>query len=134
VGWVDPTVDAADTVRDLCSDVIAWTQQALSMGDYVDYNLMPPGSAQPAAGVCHRRDGNSRIRVWMVYFGVADLEESLSTHARGGEVIAAPRRAGNTRYAIVKDFGWRDRCLNATVAEPDCRKALCEPSHGSRLL
>jgi predicted enzyme related to lactoylglutathione lyase len=75
------------------------------MGDYVDYNMVPPDSEVPAAGVCHRRSGNSRIPpVWMVYFVVADLDESLAKARRlGGEVIAEPRRAGNSRYAMVKD-------------------------------
>jgi uncharacterized protein len=105
VGWVDLTVEAAASVRDFYAAVIGWKPEALSMGNYVDYNMVPPDSGVPAAGVCHRRDGNVHIPpVWMVYFVVADLDESLATaRGRGGEVIAEPRRAGNSRYAMVKD-------------------------------
>jgi predicted enzyme related to lactoylglutathione lyase len=61
VGWVDLTVNAAEAVRDFYADVVGWKPEALSMGDYVDYNMTPPESTSPAAGVCHRRDGNSQI-------------------------------------------------------------------------
>jgi predicted enzyme related to lactoylglutathione lyase len=75
------------------------------MGNNVDYNMVPRDSREPSVGVCHRRGGNSSIPpVWMVGFVVADLESSLArVQAQGGEVIAAPRRAGNGRYAMVKD-------------------------------
>jgi predicted enzyme related to lactoylglutathione lyase len=105
IGWVDLTVDAADAVRDFYSDVVGWKAEPVIMGQYVDYNMTTPDGGVPAAGVCHRRDGNAHIPpVWMVYFVVADLEESIAkVRARGGEVVAEPRRAGNTRYAMFKD-------------------------------
>jgi predicted enzyme related to lactoylglutathione lyase len=105
VGWVDLTVDPADSIRDFYADVVGWRPEPLSMGDHVDYNMMPPESAAPAAGVCHRRDGNSNIpSVWMVYFVVADVDGSLAkVQRRGGGMIGEPRRAGNSRYAMVRD-------------------------------
>jgi predicted enzyme related to lactoylglutathione lyase len=104
VGWVDLTIDAADAVRDFYADVIGWKPEPVTMGQYVDYNMTTPGGV-PAAGVCHRRDGNAHIPpVWMVYFVVADLDDSIAkVQARGGEVVAEPRRAGNSRYAMIKD-------------------------------
>jgi predicted enzyme related to lactoylglutathione lyase len=105
VGWVDLTVDAADTVRDFYSNVVGWKPEPVAMGQYVDYNMTTPEGGVPAAGVCYRRDGNAHIPpVWIVYFIVADLDESMAkVQAHGGEVVADPRRAGDSRYAMIQD-------------------------------
>jgi len=104
IGWIDLTVEDAERVRDFYRDVVGFETSAVPMGGYDDYCLQPPGG-EPVAGVCHARGGNAGLPpVWLVYFTVADLDAALATcQARGGEIVAGPRRMGEARYAVVRD-------------------------------
>ena len=42
IGWIDMTVDDADFLRDFHKDVVGWTVEDTSMGDYSDYTMMSP--------------------------------------------------------------------------------------------
>lgn len=106
IGWMDLTVDAADTVRDFYAAVAGWTPQPLSMGDYSDYVMATPDSGQGVAGVCHARGPNAGLPpVWIPYIVVVNLDASLAEcAARGGTIVAPPRAAGGTaRYAVIRD-------------------------------
>lgn len=104
IGWIDLTVDDAESVRDFYRDVVGFETSAVGMGEYDDYCLHPPGG-DPVAGVCHARGGNAGLPpVWLVYFTVADLDASLTAcRARGGEVVVGPKPMGKARYAVVRD-------------------------------
>lgn len=103
-GWVDLTVEDADTLRDFYCDVAGWTASPVDMGGYSDYSMITPDGTA-VGGVCHARGTNAdQPPVWMVYVVVEDLDRSLaSCKARGGELVAGPKKMGEARYAIIRD-------------------------------
>lgn len=106
IGWFDLTVDDADGVRDFYSKVVGWKHDAVSMGEYSDYNMMRPGSDNPVAGICHRRGMNEQVpRGWMLYIVVEDLDKSLEeVKSGGGKLLGEPRgSAEHGRYCPVED-------------------------------
>ena len=106
IGWIDLTVPNADAVREFYADVTGWTATSLSMGDYDDYCMTPPGGDKPVAGVCHARGANaSAPPVWMIYIMVTDLDESVRRcEARGGKLRSPIREMpGSGRYCIIED-------------------------------
>jgi predicted enzyme related to lactoylglutathione lyase len=106
IGWIDLTVSDADALRDFYADVTGWTVTPLSMGDYNDYCVSPPGADKPVAGVCHARGENAKVPpVWIIYIMVADLDESVRRClARGGKVRVAERvMPGSGRFCIIED-------------------------------
>jgi len=53
------------------------------MGGYSDYLLLPPGSDEPIAGVCHARGSNADIPPqWLIYIAVQDVEVSAAECVR----------------------------------------------------
>lgn len=105
IGWIDLTVDDAESVRDFYRDVVGWSSAPVDMGDYSDFN-MSPQEGEPVAGVCHARGSNAELPPqWMIYIHVADLDQSLEACRKGGgAVIAGPKSAGPTgRYAVIRD-------------------------------
>ena len=106
VAWTDLTVPDAEGIREFYQQVVGWTPEPVDMGGYSDFNMVAPGSGQPAAGICHARGPNAHLPAqWMVYIVVADLEESLAAcRAGGGEVLAQPRSMGpGSAYAVIRD-------------------------------
>jgi predicted enzyme related to lactoylglutathione lyase len=104
VGWVDLTVEDADTVRDFYRSVVGWSHQEVAMGDYADYAMVRPDGT-PVAGVCWRRGPNTGLPpVWLVYFTVADLvAATAAVEAAGGEVLVRPKAVGGGQYAVIRD-------------------------------
>ena len=79
IGWLDLTVDDADTVRDFYRAVIGWEADSVDMGGYSDYVMRPPGTSDGVAGVCHARGSNADIPpLWLVYLTVDDVAESAA--------------------------------------------------------
>jgi predicted enzyme related to lactoylglutathione lyase len=106
LAWADLTVPDAEKIRDFYAGVVGWAPRAVDMGEYDDFNMVPPATGEPVAGVCHARGGNADVPpVWMVYFVVEDLEVSLkSVTDGGGEVLVGPKSMGpGSGYAVIKD-------------------------------
>jgi uncharacterized protein len=105
IGWHDLTVPDAARVRDFYGAVLGWEHQPLDMGGYDDYVMIPAGSADGVAGVCHARGSNANLPpVWLVYFVVEDLEPSLQECVRrGGEQVTPVRNAGGGRFCVIRD-------------------------------
>ena len=61
--WRDLTVSDATSIRDFYSAVVGWTSAGEDMGGYEDYNMIPAGSADGIAGICHARGSNAAIRL-----------------------------------------------------------------------
>jgi predicted enzyme related to lactoylglutathione lyase len=106
IAWTDLTVKDAASVRDFYHEVVGWVPQGVSMGDYDDFNMIPPGTESPAAGICHARGVNDdQPAVWMIYIIVESLEESLEAcREKGGEILVGPKSMGpGSSYAVIKD-------------------------------
>ena len=59
VAWIDLTVTDAPGVRDFYKEVVGWDSDGCKMDGYEDYNMMPGGTDQPVAGICHARETNA---------------------------------------------------------------------------
>lgn len=106
IGWVDLTVPNAEELREFYSKVIGWKSEGLSMGDYEDFVMISPDDKQPKAGICHKRGGNSEFpSAWMVYFTVANIDESISrVKESGGKVLIDIKTMENYgKYCVIED-------------------------------
>jgi predicted enzyme related to lactoylglutathione lyase len=50
-GWIDISVDDAAGLRDFYANVVGWTPEGVSMGDYEDFTMNTPHGASPVAGL-----------------------------------------------------------------------------------
>ncbi len=106
IGWIDLTVDDAVGVKEFYESVIGWSSSGVSLGDYEDFCVHPPGNEQPLAGICHKRGENKRMpSQWMVYVTVEDLDASMTRcEELGGKVIVRDRDMGSHgRMAVIQD-------------------------------
>lgn len=104
--WLDIAVEDATTVRDFYRAVVGWGSTDVEMGGYSDFLMLPPGSADGVAGVCHARGPNAKLPPqWLAYIVVSDVEASMvACRKHGGEVIAGPSNAGGgARSCAVRD-------------------------------
>ncbi len=106
VGWVDLTTAHADQLKDFYSAVIGWTSDSFDMGGYSDYAMNSPADGAGKAGICHARGANAGLPpVWLVYFVVANLEESVKRVTDlGGKILSGPRDAGAYgKFCVIED-------------------------------
>jgi uncharacterized protein len=105
VSWVDLTVPNADAVKDFYSAVAGWDVMAVEMDGYRDYCMMPPGSKQPAGGICHARGPNLDLPPqWLIYITVSNLTASLKACVQKGGMIVRPVTSiGESKMAVVAD-------------------------------
>ncbi len=96
IGWIDLTIDDATVIREFYEQVTGWTSSGVDMDGYQDYCMHPNETADPVAGICHRRGPNSEIPPqWMIYINVSDLDESIEKcKTLGGKVICGKRSFG----------------------------------------
>lgn len=106
IGWIDLTTEHATQIRDFYQSVVGWDHEAVSMGEYNDFNMHPADDTAPVTGICHTRGSNVDFpSQWMIYINVDDLDSSLEAcTASGGEIVAGPFTMGETStYAVIKD-------------------------------
>ena len=106
IAWTDLSVPDAEGLREFYSRVVGWRSDPVSMGDYDDFNMIPPGGEEPVAGICHARGTNEDLPpVWLVYIVVEDLEKSLAACLHGGgEILVGPKGMGpGSAYAVIRD-------------------------------
>jgi uncharacterized protein len=105
VGWHDLTVPDAEQIRDFYQSVVGLTASPVSMGEYSDFNMSPPGADSPVAGICHARGANAAVPPqWMLYFIVENLERSMAVCVGcGGQVLTSPRKTGEGTYCVIRD-------------------------------
>jgi predicted enzyme related to lactoylglutathione lyase len=106
IGWIDLTVPDALAIRDFYQAVVGWRAEPVEMGDYSDYSMLPPGSGDGVAGICHARGDNAAMPAqWLIYVTVADLAASLERcRALGGAVVLGPRDLGGYgQFAVIRD-------------------------------
>ncbi len=105
IGWVDLTVDNADTVRDFYREVTGWSPAEVDMGSYSDY-CMNTAAGTSVAGVCHARGTNSGLPAqWLIYITVEDLDRRAERCVElGGQVLVSPKSLGGQgRYCVIQD-------------------------------
>lgn len=108
IAWIDQTSPRADEVKAFYETVVGWISSPVSMGDYSDYNMLPPSDPQPVAGICHARGINADLPSgWLVYVVIKDLDTALAACTRlGGKVLVPPRSmGGSSRIAVIEDPG-----------------------------
>lgn len=105
IAWRDLTVADAESVRDFYKSVVGWDSEPVSMGEYNDFNMIPPGNGEAIAGICHARGGNSELPAqWLLYILVEDLDASIQAcTSLGGEIVSGPREMGADRYCVIRD-------------------------------
>lgn len=105
IAWIDLTVPDAEALRDFYASVAGWRFDPVSMGDYEDYCLLPPGSDAPVAGVCHARGANAKLpSQWLIYISVRSLAASIERClALGGKLLDGPRPVGKQQFCVIQD-------------------------------
>jgi len=105
IGWIDITVDDANGLRDFYADVVGLVPDAVSMGEYDDFNMTMPASGEPVCGICNARGGNKDLPGgWMVYFVVDDVDASAAAcTAKGGNILVEPRGLAGGRFCVLED-------------------------------
>ena len=105
IGWIDITVDDANGLRDFYADVVGLVPDAVSMGEYDDFNMTMPASGEPVCGICHAHGSNKDLPGgWMVYFVVDDVDASAAAcTAKGGNILVEPRGLAGGRFCVIED-------------------------------
>jgi predicted enzyme related to lactoylglutathione lyase len=103
--WRDLTVNDAEAIRDFYARVVRWTAQPVTMGSYQDFNMVPPETREPEAGICHARGENADLPPqWLIYIVVDDIDRSLEDCVRlGGAIVAPPRGMMGGRFCVIRD-------------------------------
>jgi len=118
IAWHDLTVENAAEVGDFYQQVVGWSSEPVDMDGYADFNMVEPGTGQPAAGVCHARGSNAEIPAqWLMYVVVADLDQSMARcREMGGKVVSGPRAVGKARFCVIRDPAGASMALYQTEA------------------
>jgi predicted enzyme related to lactoylglutathione lyase len=106
ITWTDLTVLNAEEIKTFYSEVIGWKSEAVSMGDYNDFNMNLPASGNTIAGICHKRGANAELPAqWLVYLTVADVDKSAKRCVElGGKVLTGPKDMGGYgRVCVIQD-------------------------------
>ena len=105
VVWRDLTVKNANEVSEFYTRVIGLKKEAVSMGQYDDFNLCCPNSGEPVAGVCHAEGDNADMpSQWMMYVCVENVEQSVQTVEQlGGKVLKGPTQFSGDTYYLIED-------------------------------
>ena len=105
IAWTDLTVPNAEAIRDFYKHVVGWESSPISMGDYDDYCMTPPGSERAVAGVCHTRGPNAKQPpYWLIYVVVQSVKASADRCVElGGKLIDGPRKVGDDFFCVIQD-------------------------------
>jgi uncharacterized protein len=103
--WRDLTVPNAAEVKDFYTRVVGWKAEDHPMGDYADYNIMPPESDEGITGICHARGSNASVPAqWLMYVQVDDVNAAAERcREAGGSVVDGPRKMGGQDFCVIKD-------------------------------
>jgi predicted enzyme related to lactoylglutathione lyase len=103
--WRDLTVGNAREIAEFYREVVGWETRGEDMGGYEDFHMIPPGTTESVAGICHARGTNADLPAqWLVYVAVEDIDESARKAVElGGAVLAGPRALGGGRFCVIRD-------------------------------
>ncbi|HKG24128.1 MAG TPA: VOC family protein [Thermomicrobiales bacterium] len=93
VAWNELITADPDAARAFYGDVIGWQFEDTDMGGPVKYTLLKQGDAM--YGGLMRKPDEIPVSMWVIYFHVADLDQSLAEITRlggqpAGEIIPVP--------------------------------------------
>ena len=79
--------------------------EAVEMGGYSDYSMVPPDGGDPEAGVCHKRGANAKVpSQWLMYVIVEDLDSSLEQCRRlGSKQVTEVTAQGDGIFCVIED-------------------------------
>lgn len=105
IGWIDITVDDAESLKDFYQAVTGWSTSNVNMGEYDDFAMTMPGSGDAAAGICHARGSNANLpNSWLIYIVVADaVAGATACTEKGGKVLVEPRPMGDAVFCVIED-------------------------------
>ena len=106
IGWIDLSVPDAEKIRSFYAEVIGWETSPVDMGEYQDFNMIPPGTEMPVAGICNARGMNADVPPqWLMYVIVEDTDASAARcEELGGKIVIAPKDMGqNARFSVIQD-------------------------------
>lgn len=105
IEWCDLTVTDAEAIKDFYCNLVGWKASAVSMGEYNDFNINTPETANTVAGICHARGTNSQLpSQWLMYVRVKDVPSSaLKCEALGGTVLDGPKTMGSSQFCVIQD-------------------------------
>ena len=105
IAWTDLTVENAEEVSNFYKDVVGWSPEPVSLGDYNDFNMNRPGDGEAAVGICHARGSNANIPPqWLIYLTVENVERSSNRCVElGGKIIDGPRSMGKDQFCVIQD-------------------------------
>lgn len=105
IGWIDISVNDAESVRDFYTAVTGWQAGVVDMGEYEDYTMSMPGNGEAIAGICHARGINEDLpSQWLIYIVVEDVAASARTCVnKGGRILVEPRPLGDAQFCVIED-------------------------------
>jgi predicted enzyme related to lactoylglutathione lyase len=105
IGWIEPTVDDAEGLRDFYKSVIGWETEDISMGEYSDCAMKTPSSGEGVTGICHALGSNADLpKGWLINVVVEDVAQSAAAcEAGGGKITLEPRGLAGGRFCVMKD-------------------------------
>lgn len=105
IGWHDLTVPNAVDIRNFYEKVVGWKWSGVNMGGYEDFTMLPLGSEDAVAGICHARGPNAEIPPqWLMYIVVDDVDAGAASCVElGGKILVAPRSLSGGRFCVIKD-------------------------------
>ncbi|MBD3223318.1 MAG: VOC family protein [Caldithrix sp.] len=104
--WTDLTVKDADRLSRFYEKVAGWKREAVSMGEYNDFNMLKPQNNEVVSGVCHAKGTNASIpSQWLIYIAVDDLDECMRIcEQEGGRVLTDTYRSGQDgKFCVIQD-------------------------------
>jgi predicted enzyme related to lactoylglutathione lyase len=122
MAWMDLTVVNAKAVSQFYQTVLGWDIEPVNMTEndesYQDFSMTSVNTTKDAevegsdpspsslmTGICHARGDNQDMpAVWLPYFLVKDLDESiLKVTNNGGALATKIKNLGTDRYVVIKD-------------------------------
>lgn len=106
ITWTDLTIPNAEELKEFYHEVVGWSPEPISMGDYNDYNMNKPEDDETVAGICHTKGINASMPPqWLIYITVKNLDESIKKcEENGGKLLTEPRSmASYGRFCVIQD-------------------------------
>ena len=105
LAWIDLTVTDAVEIKNFYQQVIGWREHQVDMGGYSDFAMLPSGTDDAVAGICHATGPNQCLpAVWLPYFLVEDVDAAAEqTRQNGGTCLTDVKAMGTDKFVVIQD-------------------------------